>query len=54
MGHAPFHKFAWHNDINLNPQSDAVEIKDGTVDAFKYLEGTIHRDDVAGLVYEAA
>ena len=52
--HARFLKFTRRTDINLNPQSDDVEVKDGTADDFKYLEGTIHRDDVDGLVYETA
>ena len=29
-----------------------AELKDGTVDDFRYLENTIHGDDVDGLVYE--
>ena len=52
--HTPFLKFTRRTDINLNPQLDDVEVKDGTADDFKYLVGTIHRDDVEELVYETA
>ena len=50
--HARFMKFTRRTDINLNPQSDSDEVKEGTVQDFRYLEGTVHRDDVDGLVYE--
>ena len=52
--HARFMKFTRRSDINLTPESDDAELKEGTVDDFRYLEGTVHRDDVDGLVYETA
>jgi hypothetical protein len=34
------------------PESDGLEVREGVVDDFKYLENTLHVDDVDGLVYE--
>ena len=36
----------------MNPHSNSDEIKEGTIDDFRYLEGIEHRDDVNVLVYE--
>ena len=48
--HARFMKFARCTDINLTPQSEDLGLKDGLVYDFKYLEETVHRGDVDGLV----
>ena len=50
--HARFMKFTRRTDINLHQQSDDSGDKEGTVADFEYLVGTVHRDDVDGLVYE--
>ena len=50
--HARFRKFTRRSDINFNPQSDSDEVKEGTVEDFRYLEGTVHWDDANGLVYK--
>ena len=50
--HCKFLKFIRRTDINLTPETDGLELKEGTVDDFRYLENTIHVDDVDGLVYE--
>ena len=50
--HCKFLKFIRRTDINLTPETEGAELKDGTVDDFRYLENTIHVDDVDGLVYE--
>ena len=38
----------------MTSHSKDLELKDGSVDEFKYLEGTNHCNDVDGLVYETA
>ena len=39
--HAHFTKFVKRTDINLTPYSEELELKDSSVDDFKYLEVTI-------------
>ena len=50
--HARFMKFTRRTDINSNPQSGRDEVKGSAVEDFQYLEGTVHRNDVDGLVFE--
>ena len=50
--HCKFLKFVRRTDINMFPESDGLEVREGVVDDFKYLEYTLHVDDVDGLVYE--
>ena len=51
---ARFIKLVRRTDINLTTNSDDLELKDGSVDDFKYLKGTVHRNDVDGMVYGTA
>ena len=51
--HARIMKLTRRSDINLNPQSDRYEVKQGTVEDFPNLEGIVHREDVNRLVYES-
>ena len=50
--HCKFLKFVRRTDINLIPESDGTEVREDDVHNFKYLENTLHIDDVDGLVYE--
>ena len=45
--------FRWI-DIKFTHNSEDLEFKDGSVDDFKHLEGTVYHDYVDCLVYETA
>ena len=50
--HARFIKFLRRTNINLHLQSDDSDEKESTVADFEYFVGTVHMDDVDGLLYE--
>ena len=50
--HCTFTKSIRRSDISLLPESGWAELKARGVEDFRYLENTIHVDDVDGLVYE--